>query len=497
MAAGLTYGEFGVALFAALFVTPIILRTIGPRDYGLWLSSGELIGYFALLDFGVFAVLPWLVAHADGRGRQDEIRQHLIHTLTVAVCVASILLIATLTSARWLASFIHFTTVDWNALRGPLFLLVLLIAINLPLSAFASTLHGLQDVRFYGALGLFRAAVGPVITISLLIKGYGFYALALGTASLAPITSLAALFRARAIAPFLFQGWRRPSLAGLLILFRESIGGWLGGAGVQLMERSSAIILTFLRFPVVVPVLVCTSRLARTLTQMAWVLPDNTLVGLAQLAGEGNKARTREVALSIIKLTVIVAGLPACVILAINPGFVAFWVGPKFFGGLPLNLLLAAEIITGSMVHVLATVVSSCGNRLQVGMSVLVQGILYVTIALALSRWRLLEGLLVADLIAPLLTTVPTCLFLLRSRLGLSVRALARENTSLVFLQAGPCLIASAAYGWSRGQKASIPELAVVGGLIAIIYLRLLSPQISTFPLPAAASIWLKRLRLI
>jgi O-antigen/teichoic acid export membrane protein len=492
----MTYGEFGVALLAAFFVTPLILRTIGARDYGLWLSSGELIGYFALLDFGVFAVLPWLVAHADGRKRSDEIARDVAHTLVIAVSVALVVLLVTITCGRWFTTLIRFTETDWMALRGPLLLLILLVAINLPLGIFISVLHGLQDVKFYGTLNIIRAALGPVITVILLLNGQRFYALALGTASLAPLIGAISFFRLRRIAPQLLQGWRWPRLSGLARLFRESIGAWLANAGVQLMERSSAVILAFLQFPALVPVLVCTSRLARTLTQMAWVMPDSSLVAFAQLSGEGNKTRTREVALAIIKLAVVVAALPACIILAINPGFVRFWVGPSYFGGLPLNLLLAAEVISGSIVHALATVVSVNGNRLQVGTSVLFQGTLYIATALVLSRHWLLEGLIAADLVAPFFTTVPTCLLLLRSRLDVRVGSLLAAVASIV-LRAGPCLLAAGFYGWWRAQQASIVELALVGVAVTVVYLRLLATEISTFPLPAPTHLWLKRLRLI
>jgi O-antigen/teichoic acid export membrane protein len=497
LGAMMTYGQFAIALVAAFFVTPLILRKISARDYGLWLSSGEILSYLMLLDFGVFAVLPWLVARADGRKRPDELKSYLVHALVVAGGAAGILLLVSLAGGGKLAALIHFTPSDWSTFRDPLCLLVVLLALNLPVSVFVSLLGGLQDVKFHGTLGLLRTIIGPLLTVALLVSGHGFYALAIGTASVAPLAGIAALVRGRIVAPQLFSHWPRPSLSGAAQLFRESVGAWLASAGVQLMERSSAIILTFLRFPALVPVLVCTSRLGRTLTQMAWVMPDSALVGFAQLGGENNVERTREVALSIIKLTVVLAGLPACIVLAINPAFVRIWVGPKFFGGLTLNLLLAAEVISGSFVHALATVVAVHGHRLQVGLATLVQGALYIVSALLLSNWLLLEGLIIADLVAPLCSTVPTCLLLLHSSLGLTFRRLATETGSILFLYTGPCLILAAGYGYFRSERASLAEVSIVGLAIAVLYVRVMAAQIVTFPLPASVKMWVQRLRFI
>jgi O-antigen/teichoic acid export membrane protein len=492
-----TYLQFAVALGAAFFVTPLILRKIGARDYGLWLSSGELVGYLLLLDFGVLAILPWLIARADGQKRTLELKRHLAQGFSVAVAVSAILLLVAITCGGNLPAFLHLTTSDWNKLRGPLFLLVVLFALTLPAGIFGSLLNGLQDVKFNGSLNLARSILAPVITVLLLLTGHGFYALALGAACLSPVVGIVALFRGRAIAPELLRNWPRPTFRGAAHLLRESIGAWLAGAGVQLMERSSAVILTFLRFPAAVPVLVCTSRLGQTLTQMAWVMPDGALIGYAQLAGENKAERTREVALSIIKLNIVLAGMAGCAVLAINPAFVRIWVGPNFFGGLLLNFLLAAEVISASLVHSLATVVGVQGHRLQIGAATLLQGVVFIAVALILSRRFLLEGLLAADLVAPLFSTIPTCLWLLRSSLGLSLRRLGGELASILFLRAGPCLLGAWAYGFWRAQTASFPELAAVGLLIGFIYLRLMAPQIATFPLPAGAALWLRRLRLV
>jgi O-antigen/teichoic acid export membrane protein len=495
LGAALTYGQFIIAIIAAFFVTPLILKTLGARQYGIWLSSGELIGYVLLLDFGVFSILPWLIARADGQKNPDDIRRLLAQGLAVAVMLSALLLLIVFVLWGKLPVILHLGAGDWQELAGPLFLLVVLLAINLPLNIFNPLLGGLQDVGFCGALGLAKTLFVPLVTVVLLLGGHGLYALVIGTALFAPVGGLISFFRARKVAPAAMKEWPRPTWGDATRLFRESIGAWLGGAGVQMMERSSAVVLTFMGNPAIVPTLVCTSRIGQILTQMAWVMPDSALVGFAQLGGENNAARLREVALSIIRLNIVVAAGAACMVLALNPAFVRLWVGEKFFGGLTLNALLAAEVISGSLVHAFVAVVAVHGSRLQIGMATLLQGAVYLMLALILSRQYYLSGLLAADLLAPLFSTIPVSLWLIRSTIGLSLKQLIGDLTTLLILRAGPCLLAAWAYGCWRGQKASLPELAAIGLLVAFVYLQLMASQIASFPLPAGARIWLQRLR--
>ena len=491
-----TYAQLGVALIAAFFVTPLILRTIGTREYGLWLSSGEIVGYFLLLDFGVFVVLPWLIARADGQRHPADLKRYLVNGLVVAISVSIVLVLAFAVGQGQFPVLLHLTPDDWHTLRGPLLLLVALIAINLPLNVFATLLAGIQDVRFTGPANLIRAVLAPILTVTLLLRGYQLFALALGAALIPPFVGAACFLRARSVAPDLLRQWPRPTWSGTLALVRESIGAWLGSAGVQMMERSSAVILTLLRFPAIVPVLVCTSRLGQSLTQMAWIMPDSALIGFAQLGGENKAERTREVSLSLIRLNLILAVLAACLVLAINPAFVRLWVGPPFFGGLTLNLLLAGEVINGTVTHALATIVAVQGHRLIIGLATLLQGLIYIFVALLLSRRFLLEGLIAADLIAPLCSTIPVSLLLLRGSIGLAVREIARETGAMLMLRAVPCLIGAWAYGYWRADKAWLGELACAAFFTVLIYVCVMAKEISKFPLPSRFKGWLRSARL-
>ena len=497
VSAAFVYAQYFVALFAAFFVTPVILGTIGARNYGIWLSTGEIVGYLVLMDLGVTAVLPWLIARADGEQRPDEIKMHLVHALLIAGGVTLVIVVLLSTSAQHIPALLRMQPSEWSALRGPLIALGCLAAVNLPMTVFGALLTGLQDVHFSGPLNLVRGIVAPAVTIALLVSGYGLYALAIGTAALPPIFGLVALARGYAIAPHVFQAWPRPSLRAAARLFREGVGGWLGSAGVQMIERSSALILVLLASPTIVPTLVCTSKLSQVLTQMAWVLPDSALIGFAQLAGEKNATRVSEVGLSIFRLNTVIAGYAATLVLAINPAFVRMWVGEQFFGGLLLNGLLAAGVLAGSFAHACATVVSAHGQRFSVGVVTIVQGALFVGLALTLGRHSPLHGVVWAAVLAPFFSTIPICLRLLHTGIGLDLRRLGREVGSILLLRAAPAVALALVYGVARAQHASFAELAAVGLVLSLIYLRLVRAVISTFPIPGAAGVLLRKIRII
>src|SRR5207237_695206 len=104
-----------------------------------------------------------------------------------------------------------------------------------------------------------------------------------------------------------------------------------------------------------------TAKLGQTLTQMSWVPGDSSLVGLAQLSGEGKQERLQSAVSAVFRVYLALATAGACIVLAVNGGFVAAWVGPRLFAGPSINAALAAMIIVGSVVHGLATISSVLG----------------------------------------------------------------------------------------------------------------------------------------
>ena len=495
IASGFAYAQFGSAIVVGILLVPLMLDQIGARLYGLWLATGELLGYVGLLDLGVFAVLPWMIAEADGRRDRAAIRRFVVHGLLVGVAVALLYLGAVALAWHLLPDLFGLSAGDRARLAGPLTLLVLVTAATYPLYLFLALLNGLQDFTFSGALALVQAVLRAGLTLGLLFAGAGLYALTIGAAAPLVVALVAGMVRAWVLAPDLFRVGTRPSWRGVVTLFREGIGGWLAGFGWKLGSASYALVITALGAPVLVPVFVCTAKLSQLLTNLSWVLPDSGLVGLAQIHGEGRVERVREVAGGMLSLLLVLAGGVVCLQLALNPAFVHLWVGAEFFGGLRLNILLAALVMLSSLVHGLNVVESVLGFRLRVGVAVLIGGAVQFGLALLLGRWWGLQGVAAAALVSALLTTLPAGLVLLRPATGLSPRWLLGDVVLPWLGRVWPILLAALAFGmWHRGETVWLP--VGVTTVLGLAYLWGTRAIYEDLPLPPQVRRWLAFVRL-
>ncbi|MCP3954703.1 MAG: lipopolysaccharide biosynthesis protein, partial [Desulfobacterales bacterium] len=58
--------ELLAGMVSAVVVVPLLVHHAGPRDYGLWILSGTLLGYYGLLDLGVSSAVQRFVSRALG-----------------------------------------------------------------------------------------------------------------------------------------------------------------------------------------------------------------------------------------------------------------------------------------------------------------------------------------------------------------------------------------------------------------------------------------------
>lgn len=496
IAAGFGYLQFGLALVSGILVVPFVLARVGSEAYGVWLGLGELVAYSAMADLGVLGVLPWLVAEADGRGDREEMRR-LVSAGVVAATLAAVVFAVLALGLLALAPGITGVSRAQHAeVIGPLMLLVAGMAAAYPVRVFHALLIGLQDVAFAGRLGVAQAVLNVALILGLLAAGQGLYALAAAATVPTLFVACASWLRARRIAPELLRGWRRPSARLLGSVTAQGIGGWIAGLGWRMISATSNLVILSIAGPVAAVTYALTARLADVLTQMSWQVPDAGLVGLAQLKGEGQAERARQITLSILRLTLIGAGVAACAVLAFNPSFVSLWVGPGRFAGLGTNALIAAGALALSLAHALFTTAATLGARVQVGLATVAQGIVHLGAAIVLGRRFGLPGVAAAALVGTVLVAYPAGVHYLRRVTGLGHAELWRGALAPWSARAVLLLLLGLAVGIAGWRAAVWPPL-LAAPVLAALYVWWMRPLYAGLPLPERLRPVLARLRLV
>jgi O-antigen/teichoic acid export membrane protein len=477
IAASFGYVQFGLALTIGIVLVPLMLDRLGARTWGLWLATGELLAYAGMVDLGVLGVLPWLLAEADGRRDRTAMRRLISNGVAVGAIIG--LAYALIAFALWqaLPAVLRFTAVDRTAVGPPLALLAAATALTYPLRIFPATLVGLQDMTFYGAIRIVQAVINVVVTVVLLLNGYGLYALA--WASIVPtlVGVIASAVRLRTLAPDLMTGWTRPAPKELTPLIVNGFGVWLGGFGWLLLSSSNALVITFLGRPEWVPIFSCTAKVSVAATQLVWLTPDSGLVGLAQLHGESTaKPRVRELVGLLQQVHLLLAGAAACALLAFNPTFVSRWVGDELFGGMTLNALLAFGVVLYSLVHGLTSAASVVGSRVQVGILTVANGVLQLAVAIVLGRWMGLSGVALGGLVAACLTSLPVGLVLLRHAVDFSPRRLGGDRIGPWALRMLPLAVTALLVGVFR-EWLGFWLTAGATGLVLLAYVWHMRPM--------------------
>jgi O-antigen/teichoic acid export membrane protein len=390
------YAKFAIAIITGLWLVPFTLHHVGPRMYGFWLASGELLAYASLTEFGVLVTVPWLVAEADGRGDRHAVRVLVLNGLGAALISAVGYAVVGSGLIAALPRVVHLDPVERASVIGPVLIIAASSVLLYPLRVFYCVLQGLQDVRFIGVVDLMAAPLGVVLTAGLLQAGFGLYALALGTAAPQLAVGLINLLRVGAVAPDVLRHWHRPKWRDVRSLFREGAGAWMGGWGWRLISATDGLVLAILGQPTAVTALACTSKLSAALTQLSWVPCDSGLIGLANLAAERQDSRLRDAIVVMVRVYLALAGAAACVVLAANPAFVSRWVGGQMFAGGKANALLAMVSLAMTFAHALAVVPSALGQRMRIGLATFGSGVVHIGLAFGLGAWLGIPGVLLA-----------------------------------------------------------------------------------------------------
>jgi O-antigen/teichoic acid export membrane protein len=414
------YLSLGVTTVAGLWLTPFILHRLGQHDYGLWLVTAQVLGYLALLDLGVVALLPRETAYLTGRGQGAPLGVSV--PPLVARTAVIVLLQAPMVAAAALLVVLALPAA-WAPLRWPLALVLGAFVACFPLRLFAALLQGLQDLSFLGKVQLGSWLGGTAVTVALLLAGARLYAVAIGAIVTQLATVVAAWIRVRLRYRETLP--RRPALGDRAAARRQFASGiWVSVSQIAqvLLYGTDLVIVARLFGPAAVVPYSCTGKLVTVLMNQPQILTATAAPALSELKAIGDRGHLREVSGTLALATMVLSGAVFAAVLTINRGFVAWWVGDRQYSGDVLTLLFLVNMLLRHFNVALTYTLFAFGYERRLSIVALADGLVTVGSGLALARVLGPAGAVAGSIAGVTLVSTQANLRALARELGVPVR---------------------------------------------------------------------------
>ena len=416
---GFGYASQILTTLVAFWLTPFLLRRIGQHDYGLWLVGTQLLFYLALLDIGVVALLPRETAFATGRAKSidEAVELPIMVGQTQRLIVWQMPLVASAAAIAWFAM-----PAEWEALRNPIGIVLLAFVLTFPLRVFAAILHGLQDLAFLGRMGILSFLLSTICTVTLVLSGVGLYSLAAGWIVLQLSGAVAAWCRLRAHFPSVLPRGL-PEMPWATARKRLGQGFWvsLNQVAQVLLNGTDILIIGKLFGPAAVVPFVITGKLIGVLSNQPQMLMAAAGPALSQMRMGESRARLAEVCIALSQAMLMLSGAVACVVLAVNQGFVGRWVGTGQFGGFWLTAFILSSMLLRHWNLTVGYALFCFGRERRLCLTMLLDGLLSVAAVAVLVKNYGIVGAPLGMIVGACLVSLPANLSALAHESGMSV----------------------------------------------------------------------------
>ena len=325
----------------ALVLTPLMVRGLGDRDYGLWTTVFSLTGYFGLFDQGI---RPSLVRYVS---RDYAVRDFdgLSRTVSSAIALYTAVGVVTMLFAAFVGSHAS----GWipmdpelHAVAPTLVLLVgATLALGFPLGVFGAVLSGLQRYDVANGIGMAISLVRPVAFVGVLRAGGGLIELAWASLIVNLLGHVWSWWAARGLLPEVRVS---PGLVSKKQLRQiGSYGGWAltGALASNLSFQTDALVITsFVGAALVTPF-----SLGSGLVDNARQLVTGAAFVLSPTASEmdtlGEREKLRHMLTSGSRYAVLVSWPVLLGLIVFGANLLTTWVGPQYASAAALMVALA------------------------------------------------------------------------------------------------------------------------------------------------------------
>jgi len=418
---------FVIAAAITLLLTPIVLETLGPARYGVWVLTTSVVGYYGLLDLGFRAGLTQHLTRYIAVKKYDVASEYLSSSLAAMGGFAVVVALLAILGA-WLAPGIFDIPTE---LQSEAFWCILIVglggAAQFALFPFAAIFPAAERFDIANYIGVASRIVGAILIVIALKRGYGLVGVSAATLASNLLDYLLRWWLSSRIVPFVKFSRERIVFSRLRDIFSFGIWNFLIAINAYAYQHAPTIIIAaMLKLPAVGQYALATGllqQISSLLSPVGQVMyptaaamdAQNDTQGLRRLYHDGTRL------MMLVMVCVVVTAY------FLSPDFYRLWIGEKYLSGgeyhsvaLLLQVLLMSTF-TSFTANIGAQIIMGSGRIRLLALALITGSVLSIGIsALLIPHYQLL-GIAIAVVIASAIIDLIVIPVMVQRVLGLNI----------------------------------------------------------------------------
>ena len=182
----LSYLQMGISIIINLVYTPVMIRLLGQSEYGLYNTVASIISMLSILSLGFNAGYVRYFSKYKKDDNKDAIYKlnGLFLIIFIIIGIVAFLCGLFLSQNLLLVFDEGLTSHEYDIAKVLMLLLAINLAVSFPMTVFSNIISANEKFVFLKLLGIIKTVGGPLVTLPLLIAGYGSIAMVATTLSI-------------------------------------------------------------------------------------------------------------------------------------------------------------------------------------------------------------------------------------------------------------------------------------------------------------------------
>ena len=457
--------NLALAALSGILLTPYLVRSLGPEQYGMWALAYAVIGYYSLMDLGMSAAVFTHVSFA--LGKKDYSDANRIYGSGLAVFGSTGLALALATVVIFFIIH-HMHTLHSTTLAWVLLIVGLVAAMGFPMRVPFGALNAGSHFDVTSGHLMLATILRATGTVIVLYLHYGIIQLALVNALSSVIVNTLVVMAVKRKYSFLHVLRPRFERKTAVRLMRFGFPVLFGQLADRIRLQTDSLTVSFF-----LGLAVLTHYSIATTLAMYYMDVVTAVIGvlapvLAMQKSVDDANGVRRSILAGTRLGISIAGFIAFAIIAWGHAFILRWMGAAYLDAYPVLVVLSLAIFCDvSQITSVDALYATLNQKYYAAINV-AEAVANLTLSILLARRYGMIGIAFGTLLPSVVVRLFIQPFILQQRLGLSVKEYWSVNVPTL-LRALACLgLPFALSHYLLGP--SYPKIFAVAALLIVMY---------------------------